>query len=108
MTIVRPEITGRRVAFSISEFCERNGISRSKYHKLKRDGRGPAEMRDGRIVRITLESELAWHKSLTHPTGQLAELRASDEAATRDRGRNAGRLAAQSPRHVSKRKRQSA
>jgi hypothetical protein len=126
MSTLRPEVTDRsalnagarteaesqpppspieRVAFTIAEFCERNHISPSTYHKNKRALRGPAEMRDGRLVRITRESELAWQRQLTHPEGAEAKARTRDEAATKERGRHAGRLAAQSPRHVSKRKR---
>ena len=97
-----------RTAFSIAEFCFRHSISLATFHKQKRAGLGPAEMRVGNVVRITLEEELKWQRALTHPKGDEAKAKARAEAAAVARGRNAGKLAAQSPRHVSKRKRQSA
>ena len=36
-----------RVAFTVPEFCFRNGISRPTYHRLRAQGRGPVEMRLG-------------------------------------------------------------
>jgi hypothetical protein len=55
------------------------------------------------VVRISLESELKWQRSLTHPKGDGAKAKARAEAKASARGRKAGRLVAQSPRHVSKR-----
>jgi hypothetical protein len=115
MTTIRPEVTGHNVgnvlpstnqnecfAFRIHEFCARNGMSVSKYHSLKRAGRGPVEMRVGNFVRISLEEELIWRRALGHPKGKEAREKARAEAAAVARGRNAGKLAAQSPRLVSK------
>lgn len=92
-----------RVAFTIPEFCGRNGMSAGKYHALKRAQRGPEEMRDGIWVRITLEAEAAWQRRMTHPTdaNQIKE-RAASEAKTKARGKKAGKFAALSPTHVSK------
>jgi hypothetical protein len=97
-----------RVAFSIPEFCVRNGFGTGTYHKLKRLGLGPDEMRVGNLIRITAEAELRWQRARTNPQGAEAVAKARSEAVTKARGRKAGKLSAASPRHVSKRKRQSA
>jgi len=47
-------------SFSINTFCSRNDISRSTYFALRRKGNAPAEVRIGRLVRITLLAEQAW------------------------------------------------
>lgn len=45
---------------NIPNFCLNNDISESLYFKLKREGRGPREIRlDGRIL-ITEEAERDW------------------------------------------------
>jgi hypothetical protein len=50
-----------RSSFTISEFCQRNGISRGFYYKLKGKGLGPREMSpDGNLIRISVEAEVAW------------------------------------------------
>ena len=64
------DVTGRRIgeaahldAFSIAEFCARNGpISRALYYKLKQAGCGPREMRAGSRVLITAEAAAAWRQ----------------------------------------------
>jgi hypothetical protein len=80
--MARPEITGRktrsedialaapppirgpppiaRACFSILEFCEAHRISESMYFKLKKQGRGPREMRVGDRVLISVESAADW------------------------------------------------
>ncbi len=91
-----------QIAFSIPEFCVRNGISKSKYHKLKKEGRGPAEMRLGVLaVRITVEAERAWHVAMSNPSGEEAVLRAKMVEEAVQRGQRAGRLAVLSARHPS-------
>lgn len=103
--VERPrERQSERVAFSIQEFCWRNTISLPTYHKLKRAGLGPDEMRFGNVIRVTAEAELKWQRARTNPKGDEARATAAAAAATVARGRRAGKLAAQSERHVSKRK----
>src|ERR1039458_554353 len=97
-----------RVAFSIPEFCTRNNFGTGTYHKMKRLGLGPDEMRVGNLIRITAEAELKWQRARTYPRGAEADAKARAEALRVARGRKAGKLSAASPRHVSKRKRQSA
>jgi hypothetical protein len=91
-----------RVAFSISEFCIRNGFGTGTYHKIRHLGLGPDELRVGNIVRITLEAELAWQRARTHPQGAELKARERAEAVAAARGRNAGQLAAASDKHISK------
>jgi hypothetical protein len=87
-----------RVAFSIQEFCFRNNISPPTYHKLKRAGRAPKEMRLGpALVRITLDAEAQWQRARTNAPNEPEIARAVA------RSRKAGQLAVQSPLHVSKR-----
>jgi hypothetical protein len=47
-------------AFSIPEFCVRNGISSALFFKLAREGGGPRVMRVGRRTLITREAAAAW------------------------------------------------
>jgi|SRR5665213_1280283 len=91
-----------RVAFSIQEFCTRNNFGTGTYHKLKRLGLGPDEMRVGNLIRITAEAELEWQRARTFPTGDEAKAKARSEAVTVARGQKAGKLSAKSPRHISK------
>jgi hypothetical protein len=86
-----------RVAFTIPEFCFRNNISRPTYHRLRSQGRGPAEMRLGlNGIRITVEAERAWQQRMQEPQRDF-EIRAVERAV------KAGDAAAKSSAHVSKR-----
>jgi hypothetical protein len=49
-------------SFPIGVFCKRNAMSRGKFHKLKRDGKGPREMDVGGMIRISVEAEAAWRR----------------------------------------------
>jgi hypothetical protein len=97
----RPE----RTAFSIQEFCARNTISLSTFHKLKKMGLGPREMRLNTVVRISLDSEREWQEARSNPRGAEATAKAAAEKIATDRGRKAGRLSVQSPRHTANVKR---
>ena len=48
------------LSMSISDFCRAHGISRSHYFNLKKDGRGPREMRVGTRVLISREAAADW------------------------------------------------
>jgi hypothetical protein len=50
---------------TIDEFCEAERISRAKYFKLRKDGRGPAELRLDSVVRITPQAHAAWRRKFT-------------------------------------------
>ena len=88
---------------TIPEWCKARRLSRSTYHKLKKLGRGPKELEipGTRIKRITPEADAEWE-------ARMAELAKSEDAqleAERRRAQaaEAGKLAAQSPNHVSRR-----
>lgn len=52
-----------RDAFTIAEFCARNGkISRAFYFKLRSEGLGPRELRLGTRVLITAEAAADWRR----------------------------------------------
>jgi hypothetical protein len=89
---------------TIEEFCSAEKFGKATYYKIRRLGFGPDETRipGTSIVRITQQARRAWH-------AKLAALRASEAAETEARRRSvqamqAGRIAAASPLHVSRRK----
>jgi hypothetical protein len=48
-------------SFTIRQFCARHSLSESAFHKLQREGRGPAVMSIGSVgKRIGREAERAW------------------------------------------------
>jgi hypothetical protein len=97
-----------RVAFSIAEFCFRNDISLSTYHKLRHAGLGPQEMRFNTVVRISRDAESKWQKARTNPRGAEAAAVIAAQARGVERGRTAAKLAVRSPRHQSNIKRKRA
>jgi hypothetical protein len=85
------------------EFCALERMSVSTYHKLRRSGLGPDEVRfpGMAFVRITRQARAEWHARIEEwRTSQAAQIQEQRRAAQAAR---AGRRAAQSPRHVSKR-----
>ena len=42
------------------EWCSAYNYSRSLYEKMKREGRGPRELREGKTVRITPAADREW------------------------------------------------
>jgi hypothetical protein len=53
-------------AYSIEEFCKAHGgLSESMFHKLCREGRGPAIMKVGARTLISAEAAAAWRQALT-------------------------------------------
>jgi hypothetical protein len=52
-----------RDAFSIPEFCRRNGFGPGLYFKIARDGRGPRVMRVGRRTLISREAAEEWRRA---------------------------------------------
>ncbi len=92
-----------RQAFSIAEFCFRNSISPTLYHKLKKFGRAPREMVLGRAIRISLAAEADWRRAREMPDDTEARLIAREREARERSARKAGKAAIASPHHVSKR-----
>ena len=84
-------------AFSIAEFCARNRISLSTFHKLKNQGRGPRLMCLGRAIRISVEAE-------RDRRGLREKASVRDAQRRSAAARQAGTSAAKSPRHVSRRR----
>ena len=92
-----PSSPVERIAFTVPEFCLRNNISRPTYHRLRQQGRAPAEMRIGlNLVRITAQAEREWQLKMQQPAPDL-------ERQALARAVKAGDTAAQSSAHVSKR-----
>jgi hypothetical protein len=69
--MARPKVIGRTAlsataddvdAFSISEFCRRNGISIQLFYKLKPLGLMPPTFRLGARVLISREAAAAWRR----------------------------------------------
>ena len=92
-------------AMSVDEFCRRNLMVRSTYHGMQRRGVGPAEMRDGRYVRISPEAELRWRRMMENPTPEQAVAIEASRVKLRQRARAAASAAVASEHHVSKRSR---
>jgi len=115
-----PEATGSVAAAepakSITAFCKSKGMSRAFFYSLKRRGLAPKldeiavpgepginRGRGLKLVRITAESERAWDKQMEQMrASEAAELEA---ARAREQRVQAGKLAAASPAHVSRRPR---
>jgi len=51
-------------AQSIEDFCKSNGISRSLFYKLRRQGRGPRIVKVGRRTLISSEAASEWRKAM--------------------------------------------
>jgi formiminotetrahydrofolate cyclodeaminase len=89
---------------TIAEFCAAENISKSVYYDLRRRNLGPEESRivGTTIVRITNEAHAAWRERMA----ELAKSKSAELEAARRRAQTAeaGKIAAQSPRHVSRRR----
>jgi predicted DNA-binding transcriptional regulator AlpA len=54
-------------AQSVDSFCESNGISRSFFYKLHREGHAPRIMKVGRRTLISADAAVEWRKSMECP-----------------------------------------
>jgi hypothetical protein len=91
-----------RVAFTIPQFCYRNNISVWTYNNiLRRNGRGPQEMRLGNKVLISIGAEADWEQARRNPVGAEAEEIARTIERQRAKGRQAAARSIQSPAHIS-------
>jgi predicted DNA-binding transcriptional regulator AlpA len=67
-----------RAAYKVPEFCEAHGMSQSAYYELKREGRGPREMRIGsKGVRISKEAAEEWRR-------RMEEIAAAESASSEE------------------------
>jgi predicted DNA-binding transcriptional regulator AlpA len=63
-----PEISGKKSVLSVDEFCADNGISRATFYNIRREGRGPAEMKVGTRTLISAEAAEAWRRRIEAET----------------------------------------
>jgi hypothetical protein len=89
---------------TFTEFCQSERISKATFYELLRRNLGPEvfEVAGTRIRRITSQAREAWRAKMA----ELAKAEAAQLEAERRRelATIAGRIAAQSPRHVSRKK----
>jgi hypothetical protein len=86
------------------QWCRAKGLSVSSGYKIKNSGLGPEllEVPGVRGSRVTPEADAAWEARMAEAAkSQDAQLEAERRRA---QAAEAGRIAAQSPRHVSRRK----
>jgi hypothetical protein len=86
-----------------AEFCFAEHLSKSTYHELKKRGLGPDELvvPGSMIIRITPEARDAWHTKMAElAKGEAARIEAERR---REFAVIAGKAAAASPLHVSRR-----
>lgn len=87
---------------TIAEFCKVEHISKFSFYKMKKEGLAPQVLEIYNIKRITPEARAKWHAMLMRRQQQKA---GKLEAQRRVKlAQQAGRIAAASPRHQSKRK----
>jgi len=60
-------------SYTISAFCEAEGITPPTYFKLRAAGRGPREMRYGTVVRISHRARLDWQRQQENLQGEARE-----------------------------------
>jgi hypothetical protein len=88
---------------TIDEFCAAEGFSVATYYKLRKRGLGPVVfvIPGTNLLRIAPEEVIAWRARM-NALAQSAAARLEAERR-REQAVAAGRLAAQSPLHVSRR-----
>ena len=86
---------------SIATFCSEKNISKSSWYELEKRGLAPETFNIGRIRRITPAAEKAWAVRMA----KLAKSKSArlEAARRRENAVIAGKAAAQSPRHISRR-----
>jgi hypothetical protein len=65
--VVDAPIPPQRLALSILEFCDAHGISEGFYYKLKKQRKGPREMKVGARTLISFESAAEWRRAREDP-----------------------------------------
>jgi predicted DNA-binding transcriptional regulator AlpA len=68
------------LALSISEFCEAFRISVDFFYKLKRQRRGPREMKIGHRTLISMEAAVEWQREREAATAAEAKAKAATGA----------------------------
>jgi hypothetical protein len=83
-------------AFTIVQFCERHGISRSTYYVLKARGLQPQETHILDRIIVTRESAAAWRRKRTAASRMKGRGRQSARLHTKDFSKKAGNVARRS------------
>lgn len=88
-------------SLTIRRFCELEDMSAATYHKLQRRGLGPHQLRipGMNFVRITPKARAEWHGRMEAMRQEQAY--ADEVERQRAHARHAGKIAAQSPSHIS-------
>ncbi len=90
-------------ALSRTEFCAKYRLSRWAYYELRRLGRAPDELHLlGKTVRITPQAERDWLAAMAED--KKTEASRLEAARRRKQTKIAGKLAAASDQHISKRR----
>jgi excisionase family DNA binding protein len=55
-------------AHSVSDFCQRHGLSRATFYNLMKRGEAPATMKVGSRVLISAEAAAAWRRRMETST----------------------------------------
>jgi hypothetical protein len=100
----QPRVADDDRAYTVREFCVLERMSHTTFHKLQKAGLGPAVLRfpGMAFVRITAAARREWHARIAAlAQEQDAQLEKQRRSALKSR---AGKAAAASPAHVSKRK----
>jgi hypothetical protein len=59
--LAAPQKPADAASYTLKEFCARHSLSKSQYHRLRREGRGPRTMKVGPAgLRISAEAERDW------------------------------------------------
>ena len=90
------------LAYTIDQFCAlHGGISRATFYKMQKEGSGPRLIYVGARALISVEEAAAWRKR------RVEDAASEDAQLERERrvvaARTAGKIAGQSPLHVSQR-----
>jgi len=90
-------------SLSLSEFCLAERISKSKYYALRKKKLSPDEINIDGVLRITPQSHRRWReKMIALGKSKAVQL---EVKRRRELAEIAGRAAAKSPLHISKRRR---
>ena len=94
-------------SLTIPEFCAGEQISEATYHKLRRDGLGPREMRYPglKVVRISIAARDAWREMMENPTPKMKKQIDAEHKARSDRLCAAGKRGAASTNHPCRKRR---
>ena len=76
-------------SYSVAEFCAAEGLTRTTFYKMRRQGFGPREMRIGRVIRITHRARLDWQQERENPSPKEKKRIAEDHARLQKRALHA-------------------